>query len=112
MESSQRAQTLLAEARSFKASRERQSAAQAARAAHDPLPLHTAAKDNELDALRLLLARDGAAALVKVRSAQGQTALHYAVDNEREQIELVKLLLQVGREPVRPMVCILNRASL
>ena len=91
VESSQRAQKLLAEARSFKASRERQSAAQAARAAHDPLPLHTAAKENELDALRLLLARDGAAALVKVRSAQGQTALHYAA--RRGHDEAVRLLL-------------------
>ena len=93
-ENSQRAQRLLAEAKSFKASRQRTEDAAAAAAAADPLPLHTAAKDNELGELRRLLAkhgRAGAASLVKVRSANGQTALHYAA--RRGHAEAVSLLL-------------------
>lgn len=96
-ESSQRAQRLLAEARSFKASHQRSQAVATAAASADPLPLHTAAKDNELEDLRRLLAvhgRAGAMSLLKVRSANGQTALHYA--SRRGNAEAASILLRAG----------------
>lgn len=78
-------------------SRQRAAAAGAQAAAADPLPLHTAALGNELGELRRLLAmygKAGAAGLVKVRSANGQTALHYAA--RRGHAEAVALLLGAG----------------